>query len=376
MLKQHINKFLLIFFLFFLSSQHAFGIDKIADIRHWSAPDHTRVVLDIKGTPSYKKFTLTNPDRLVVDFKDTIISLSQNKIVVEDRFIKQIRFGNFKKDVLRIVFDLGQPTEAEVFTFSKLPGKTDRLVIEFSHPDLKKRAKEARVKIGTGLKQNKIIVIDPGHGGEDPGAIGPGGTMEKDVVLTFARSLKRIFDAKEGYQAFLTREGDYFIPLRDRIKIAGDYGADLFISVHVDSNHNRTLQGSSVYCLSLKGASDEAARCLAEKENASDRIGGISFSQNDDLNFTLLDLALTNTINSSLRLGSLILKEIKSVHTIKFDKPKQAGFRVLKTTETPSVLVELGFVSNPSEEQRLKRKKFQIKLAKAIASASDQFLNR
>ncbi|MCD6352656.1 MAG: N-acetylmuramoyl-L-alanine amidase [Proteobacteria bacterium] len=375
-MKQYINKFLLFFLLFSLSSQYAFGADQITDIRCWSAPAHTRVVLDIRGSHSYKKFTLTNPDRLVVDFKDTSISLSQNKIAVDDGFIKQIRFGNFKKDVLRIVFDLVQSTETKISAFSKLPGKTDRLVIEFFHPDLKELAEKKRVKIGSDLKHNKIIVIDPGHGGEDPGAIGPGGTMEKDVVLTFARSLKKIFDEKEGYQAFLTREGDYFIPLRDRIKIAGDYGADLFISVHVDSNHNRKLRGASVYCLSLKGASDEAARCLAEKENASDLIGGISFTQNDDLNFTLLDLALTNTINSSLRLGSLILREIKSVHPIKFDKPKQAGFRVLKTTEIPSVLVELGFVSNPDEERLLKQKKFQVNVSQAIVTASDQFLTR
>ena len=195
-------------------------------------------------------------------------------------------------------------------------------------------------------------------------------------VSTVKGFIAKIFDEKEGYQAFLTREGDYFIPLRDRIKIAGDYGADLFISVHVDSNHNRKLRGASVYCLSLKGASDEAARCLAKKENASDLIGGISFTQNDDLNFTLLDLALTNTINSSLRLGSLILREIKSVHPIKFDKPKQAGFRVLKTTEIPSVLVELGFVSNPDEERLLKQKKFQVNVSQAIVTASDQFLTR
>jgi len=157
MLKQHINKFLLIFFLFFLSSQHAFGIDKIINISHWSVSDHARVVLDIKGTPSYKKFTLTNPDRLVVDFKDTISSLSQNKIVVEDQFIKQIRFGNFKKDALRIVFDLVQPTEAEFFTFSKLPGKTDQMVIEFSHADSEKRGEEKRVKIGAGSRHTKIV---------------------------------------------------------------------------------------------------------------------------------------------------------------------------------------------------------------------------
>ncbi len=184
-----------------------------------------------------------------------------------------------------------------------------------------------------------------------------------------------MFEEKEGYQAFLTRNADYFLPLRERIKIAEEYGADLFISIHADSNRVKKMRGTSVYCLSLKGASDEAARCLADKENASDLIGGIPFTENDDLNFTLLDLALTNTINSSLRFGALVLREVKKVYPIKFEKPKQAGFKVLKAPEIPSILIELGFLSNPNEERILKQKKFQEKVARAIFSASDQFFD-
>ncbi|HPD61025.1 MAG TPA: N-acetylmuramoyl-L-alanine amidase, partial [Thermodesulfobacteriota bacterium] len=193
-------------------------------------------------------------------------------------------------------------------------------------------------------------------------------------VLEFARTLKKMFDEKTGYQALLTRNGDYFLPLKERTKIAEDNHADLFISIHADSNHIKQNQGASVYCLSLKGASDEATRCLAEKENSSDLITGIPFSENDDLNLTLLDLALTNTINSSLRYGALILREIQKVHSVKFENPKQAAFRVLKTAEMPSVLIELGFISHPVEEKVLKQTEFQNRVGQAILAATEQFL--
>lgn len=367
--------FVLIFLCFFcLLPQPAQGVYQISGVQNWSAPDHTRVVLDVSGKIPYKFFFLDNPFRFVIDLKDTVSSFPNDNITVNDGVVNQIRFGNFEKDVLRVVFDLVQPTEAKIFTIEKLPGKPYRLVIELSRPDLKDIAAKDRVKINTELKsKKKIIVIDPGHGGEDPGAIGPGKTFEKEIVLAFARGLKKFFDEKEGYQAFLTRNGDYFLPLSERVKIAEDYGAKLFISIHADSNHRKRTRGSSVYCLSLKGASDEATRCLAEKENASDLIGGIILTENDDLNFTLLDLALTNNINTSLRFGALVLREIRKVHPIKFEQPKQAGFRVLKTTEIPSVLIELGFISNPSEERLLKQRDFQANVAQAIFFASDQF---
>ncbi|MBN2467156.1 MAG: N-acetylmuramoyl-L-alanine amidase [Deltaproteobacteria bacterium] len=360
--------------LFFHCCSCAYGVDTITAVRFWSAPDHTRVVLDFKGgKPAYKQFSLANPGRLVMDFENAVIALEKNKIEVNDGIIAQVRFGQHEKDRARMVFDLVQPAEASVFTSEKNHANTQRLVIEIFRADLQAQAKKTRAQISASAGNDRVIVIDPGHGGEDPGAIGPGRMQEKDIVLKFAHSLKKKFSEMEGYQAFLTREGDYFIPLRERIQIAREYGADLFISIHADSNHNHKIRGSSVYCLSLKGASDETARCLAEKENSSDIIGGIAFTQNDDLNFTLLDLALTNTINSSLRFGALVLKEIKKYHLIKFERPKQAGFIVLKTPEAPSILIELGFISNPSEEKLLLQKKFQNNLARAIVDASDRF---
>jgi len=364
-----------IFLSFFFSfPQFAQGMNKITGVRFWSSPEQTRIALVINAKFLYKYFTLTNPHRFVVDCKDTITSFPHNNISVNDAVVSQIRFGRFKKDVLRIVFDLVQPAEEKLFFLEKSPNKPSCLVVELSLPNSKYRKTESQTKKNNSFCHRRIIVIDPGHGGEDPGAIGPGGTMEKDIVLRFARYLKKVFDEKQKYQAFLTRNGDYFLPLRERVKIAEDYCADLFISIHADSNRSKRTRGSSVYCLSLKGASDEAAHCLAEKENASDLLGGIPFTENDDLNFTLLDLALTNNINSSLHIGGLVLREIKKVHPVKFEKPKQAGFRVLKTAEIPSILIELGFISNPSEEKLLKQKKFQAKIAKAVFSASDQFL--
>ena len=324
---------------------------------------------------TYKPFSLDNPNRFVVDFDDTTLSFPNQDITIKDGIVNQIRFGNFEKNILRVVFDVVQPVEPNIFFIENSPDKTQRLSINLFRPDLKNGADKDRVTMLSEAKNKKLIVIDPGHGGEDPGAIGPRKTKEKDIVLNFARTLKKMFDEKPGYQAVLTRNGDYFLPLKERTKIAEDYHADLFISIHADSNHIKQTQGASVYCLSLKGASDEATRCLAEKENSSDLIVGIPFSENDDLNLTLLDLALTNNINSSLRYGALILREIEKVHSVKFEKPKQAAFRVLKTAEMPSVLIEIGFISNPVEEKALKQTDFQNQVGQAILAATDQFMN-
>jgi N-acetylmuramoyl-L-alanine amidase len=347
----------------------------ITGIQYWSAPDQTKIILDVSGKVTYKPFSLNNPNRFVIDFNDTTLSFPYQDITVKDGIVNQIRFGNFEKNNLRVVFDVVQPVEPNIFFIENSPDKTQRLSINLLRPDLKNCVDKDRVTMLSEAKNKKLIVIDPGHGGEDPGAIGPRKTKEKDIVLQFARTLKKMFDEKPGYQAVLTRNGDYFLPLKERTKIAENFHADLFISIHADSNHIKQTQGASVYCLSLKGASDEATRCLAEKENSSDLIVGIPFSENDDLNLTLLDLALTNNINSSLRYGALILKEIERIHSVKFEKPKQAAFRVLKTAEMPSVLIEIGFISNPVEEKALKQTDFQNQVGQAILAATDQFIN-
>lgn len=366
---------LVIFFISFLMLDgQACAATTITGVRYWSAPDHTRLVFDISDEVSYKYFSLPDPDRFVLNFKNAAASFDSKTIAIDDAVVKQIRFGQFNREVFRVVCDLVNPIEAHIFTPEEFERKRNRLVVDLFRPDLRQQSEQKRQDLGTELQHKRIIVIDPGHGGEDPGAVGPGGTLEKDIVLNFSRMLRDIYNEREGCEAFLTRNEDYFLSLRERTEIAEEYGADLFISVHCDSNRNRNLRGSSVYCLSLQGASDEASRCLAEQENAADLVGGIPYSQNDELNFMLLDLALTNTINSSLRFGSMVLREIEKVHTVKFDQPKQAGFVILKTPEIPSVLVELGFLSNRKEEKVLKNDTFQLSVGTAIAGASDDFL--
>jgi N-acetylmuramoyl-L-alanine amidase len=260
-----------------------------------------------------------------------------------------------------------------VFTLNKYLDKPYRLVIDLHRTDLVEEGKKARLKQKS--KKYKIIVVDPGHGGEDSGAVGSRGTFEKNVVLALAKKLKRCIDQKKGFKAFLTREGDYFVPLEKRVEIAREYGADLFVSLHTDANFSKRVRGASVYCLSTKGASDEAAKLLAERENASDFIGGVSYASNRDLDSILIDLVQTQTINDSLRFGGMVLNEMGNVHTIKFKRPKQAGFAVLRATEVPSILIETGFISNRDDENLLRNKSFQLKLAKSLSKVSLVFVD-
>ena len=346
---------------------------QITEVKHYVTSENIQILLETTGKIDYQSFFLHHPERLVLDLKNTNVGFPFQDLTINEGGVNKIRFGNYDKDIFRVVFDLIYPVESKIFWVENESEKKYQLVIEFSSKNLKNEENRELVAAPTELRPKRVVVIDPGHGGEDPGAIGPGGTQEKDITLDFARVLKRVFDENGNYKTLLTRNSDYFLPLKERIKIAEIHQADLFISIHADSNHNRYTRGASVYCLSLQGASDEATRCLAEKENAADLIAGIPLSENNDLNLTLLDLALTENINQSLRYGTLALREIGKVQLLKFEKPKQAGFRVLKTAEVPSILIELGFISNPQEELRLKQKEFQLPVAQAIVSASTQF---
>jgi len=195
------------------------------------------------------------------------------------------------------------------------------------------------------------------------------------VVLSLAKKLQSFINKKKGFKAFLTREGDYFVSLEKRVEISREYNADLFISLHTDANFSKKVRGASVYCLSVKGASDETAKLLAERENASDFIGGVSYASNKDLDSILIDLVQTQTINDSLRFGGMTLNAMKKFHRIKFEQPKQAGFKVLKATEIPSILIETGFISNRDDEKLLRNKAFQQKLARALSTISFDFVS-
>lgn len=363
-----------IFFLLSLYAPAASALLKVTDVRYWSAPDHTRIVVDSDRPISYQTLTLKDPWRLVVNVKKAKASFADRQIEVADSVVHRIRVGQFDRKTLRVVIDLVRPAQSKVFTLDKYLDKPYRLVIDLHRADLAEKGKKAR--LNQKGKKYRIIVIDPGHGGEDGGAVGSRGTREKDIVLSLAKKLKKYIDQKEGFKAFLTREGDYFIPLEKRVEIAREYGANLFISLHTDANFSKSVRGASVYCLSIKGASDEATNLLAERENASDFIGGVSYASNRDLDSILIDLVQTQTINDSLRFGGMVLHEIGKVHRIKFKRPKQAGFKVLKATEVPSILIETGFISNPADEKLLRSKSFQLKLARALSIVSLSFVNR
>jgi N-acetylmuramoyl-L-alanine amidase len=265
--------------------------------------------------------------------------------------------------------------EQQVFLIPEMEGRPFRLVVHLECPELDEQiARERKIVQREKAGRALIVVIDPGHGGEDPGALGRRGTKEKDVVLGLAKVLHKRLNRIEGIRAFLTREGDYFLPLRQRAAIAQDYGADFFISIHTDSSRSTRIEGASVYCLSLSGATDEAARILAEKENASDLVGGVRLDGDWNLNSILLDLVQTQTINDSLRWGGMVLSELEIVHQLKFSTPRQAGFRVLKAPDIPSILLEVGFLSNLEEERLVRERVFQERVALAIERSICRFL--
>lgn len=359
-----------------LSRGEASAVFRLLDVRYWSAPDHTRVVIDLTGTPSYDISPPENPLILTLKIPRIILLKGKGEISVNDRVIQKIRVNPWGKEGAEVTLFLVKPAQWKVFSLKPYQDKPERLVIDIFRPDLEETEKaERRVSQELKTKKKRIIVLDPGHGGEDPGAIGPRGTREKDIVLNIARKLQKALDESGEVRAFLTRRGDYFVPLNKRIKIAQEYGADLFVSLHTNGSPKRQTRGTSVYCLSLKGATDKATQLLAQKENASDMMGGISLAaEKKDLDSILLDLEMTHTINESLQLGGLMLKELSRINQIQFSQPLQAGFAVLKASNFPSVLVETAYITHPVEEKYLKKESFQADLTKAIFNAVKKFI--
>ena len=346
------------------------------DIRQWSAPDHSRVVIDLDGPPTYNIPAPAETLVLTVSLQKTILPWQAREIPVDDRVIRKMRIARVGADGAELTIFLVKPARWAAIVLKPFGDKTDRLVIDISRPDLEEKEKaERQVSQKLKTKKTRIVVIDPGHGGEDPGAIGPGRTREKDVVLALARKLQKALDESGEVRAFLTRRDDYYISLEDRIKIAQEYGADLFISLHVNGNKKRSVRGTSIYCLSLKGASDKAAELLAHKENTSDLVGGISSAPaRKDLDSILLDLEQTHTINESLHLGGMALKELGRINRIQFTQPRQANFVVLKAPSIPSILVEAAYITNPAEENVLRQERFQLALTRAILAAVKKFM--
>ena len=334
-----------------------------------SADDHTRVVFDLSAGFEHRLFTLADPHRIVIDLTNTRKSEAIEIDNVSTSLMSGLRSASKDNDRLRVVLDLQGKVRPRSFELKPDGKYGHRLVVDLHATSLSPTPIKTSQKERKKVKQQFVIALDPGHGGRDPGAIGKKGTREKDIALSVAKKMKTMINRTPGYRAVLTREGDRFVTLRNRVKKAREAEADIFISLHADSFHKSNVKGASVYALSLRGASSEAARWIAKKENASDLIGGISLDDKDDLIASvLLDLSQTATIQDSLELGSDVLSNIGKVSKLNNRKVQQAGFAVLKAPDMPSILIETAFLSNPSEERKLRNPKHQHKLAKAVFS--------
>jgi N-acetylmuramoyl-L-alanine amidase len=334
------------------------------------------VVADLEGAPGYEILFQTDPLVFTLQLRGILLPKGSQEVLVGDPVIRKMKVEPEGRNEAKLSLFLIKPGRLDVFLLKPFEDKPDRLVIDVSRPDLEEKEKEQRqFTRELKAKKKRIVVIDPGHGGDDPGAIGPRKTLEKDIVLALAQNLQKTLDATGEIRAFLTRRGDYFIPLNDRVKMAQEYGADLFISLHANGSRSRQTKGSSIYCLSLKGASDKATQLLAQKENASDMVGGTSLAPvQKDLDTILLDLEQTHAINESLQLGGLALNELGRINHIQFSQPRQAGFAVLKSPEFPSILVETAYITHPTEEMLLRKRNFQDRLCQAITAAVKRYI--
>lgn len=351
----------------------------ITDIRFWSAPDHTRVVLDLSGPVQYESASREDPPESLIELTGITSLPKKGDIEVKDNYLLKISLVDLGKGKARLTLHQKAPLQTHIFTLKPDLGKTHRLVIDLIDVRQEKKDQEERERQReVRPRGTKIVVIDPGHGGEDPGAVGPRKTMEKDIVLKIAQKTVHLLNQQKEVKAFLTRKGDYFIPLEGRARIAREYGADLFISLHADGSFNPQARGSSVYCLSLSGASDQAAKLLADKENMSNILGGAflrpaSLSKDPQLNQILLDLMQNNSMKESFRFAEFILQEIKEIHPLKYPTYRQANFIVLRAPDIPSVLVEAAFLTNKEDERLLNQSGFQDKIAVSIVNAILKF---
>lgn len=397
--------------------------NNIVAVRTWPADEYTRVTLELDRELSSEHFTLDNPHRMVIDLKgitiNTVLKELVSKVRPNDPYIGNVRVGQFQPDVVRLVLDLKQPIAPQVFTLKPIGEYKYRLVIDLyprvaRDPLLALQNADESDPLASVLEQlaqsqpavpvptvkgqtapkaapapapsvlpdvrstpaNRpiLIALDPGHGGEDPGAIGPGGTREKDVVLQIAKRLQKLIDAQPNMRAYLTRDRDFFVPLGVRVQKARRVKADLFISIHADAFIKPSASGSSVYALSQNGATSTAAKWLANKENEADLMGGINIgTHNKQVAQVLLDLSTAAQINDSVRMGTGVLSEIGKINKLHKRQVERAGFAVLKAPDIPSILVETAFISNPNEERLLRSPGHQDKIARAMLNGIQDY---
>lgn len=362
-------------FLLFLTSL-SLAQSNINGLRMWPAPDNTRLVFDISSPVQHNLFTLSNPERIVIDIQDARLAKPFGRIDYSKSLLKGIRSAKKNKRDLRVVLDLKEKVNPKSFVLRPNKKYGHRLVIDLNNLD--KRGKPVlKIDKRQDSARDIVIAIDPGHGGDDPGAMGPGRTREKDVVLAIGRKLNAMVKRERGMRPVMIRNGDYYVGLKKRTRKAHDNKADLFVSIHADSFPDPRARGTSVYILSKGGASSEQARLLAEKENAADLIGGVRLDDKDTLLASvLLDLSQTATLDASIDVASHVLKRLKKVNKLHKRRVEQAGFKVLKSPDIPSFLVETAFISNPSEERLLKNPKHQQKMASAIMAGMRSYFKQ
>jgi len=348
---------------------------EISAFRVWTDPEKTRAVLDLSERTEYRLFTLQDPDRVVIDINDGGVRRALDFKSDHAGVISSVRHGTPEKNTLRVVFDLNSTSKIKSFLLEPTAQYGHRLVIDLYPEGGSSKTVPIKQVASVPKDERKVIVaIDPGHGGEDPGALGPNRTREKDVVLAISRELKKAIDAKPGMQAVLVRDGDYYLPHRDRYEMARKHRADLFVSIHADAFTKSSVTGSSVFVLSSRGASSEFARRMADSENSSDLVGGVTLSDKDEmLASVLLDLSQSATMEASNLVAGTVFNSMRSVGKTHKNTVEHANFMVLKSPDVPSILVETAFISNPAEEQRLRDPAWQKKIAGAIASGVQDY---
>lgn len=381
------RRYLFILLLSIVLPAAAFAAE-VQGVRLWRAPDNTRLVFDLDGPVEHRVFVLKNPERVVIDLEGSSLRGNLRGILDSKSPIRDVRTG-MQAGALRIVLDMAAVVQPKSFSLTPNQQYGHRLVVDLFDDDpiaafaAPSQGASSTVpvpppkKVAPKGRRDIIIAIDAGHGGEDPGAIGPRGLQEKGVVLAIARQLQQQINAQQGFRAELIRTGDYFIPLRRRTEIARQKNADLFVSIHADAAPRTSAYGASVYALSDRGATSETARWLADSENRSDLIGGagnVTLGDKDQmLAGVLLDLSMTASLSSSLDVGQRVLNQMGDVTRLHKNRVEQAGFMVLKSPDIPSILVETGFITNPSESRKLNNRSHQAAIARSIAEGIKQF---
>ena len=360
-----------LFFIFVFFCQVSLAQNTLKDIRISSSNDDSRIVIDLHEKSSSNIFSLDSPNRLVIDLKNTKLKKGFKLPSYPRKNIRNIRFSEGDASQLRLVIDLSSAFEYSYFDLPRGTLYDHRLVVDLKSNNTPIKNKSAQSSVS---ERKVVVVIDPGHGGKDPGAIGPNRIYESNVVLAISLRLAEYINRTTDMKAVLTRDDDTFIVLRDRMKMGRESKADLFLSIHADALDNPRVKGASVYTLSLKGASDEAARVYAERENAYSSISEVAISNMDkDAVSLLTDLSQNFSMKASKEAAGIILNELSKVGSIRKKKVQEAGFAVLKSPDVPSVLIETTYISNPNEEARLNSRSYQDKLARAIFEGTRQY---